>query len=354
MVAIITMGLLALMTVVLEVFPEISMNTVSVTVPYLGAAPEEVEEAVCIRVEEAIQDLEGINKLTSSASEGMGTVLVELESSADIDKLLDQVKARVDAIDTFPEETEKPIIQEILMKRRVLAIALAGDTDERTLKHLAERTRDRLNELPEITQVDLSSVRPYEISIEVSETDLRRYGLTFDEVVRAVQRSSLDLPGGAVKSSSGEILLRAEGQAYDADEYGALVLRARPDGSRLLLRDVARIDDGFADTEQRARFDGKPTAMVQVYRVGDQSAIAISEAAKRYAEQLSRELPEGITATVWQDDTLILRDRLRVLIESGRDGAHLGLPRAGAVPQVSPGTLGCGWNRSVLPWVRWR
>ena len=323
MSSIIFMGLFAMTTVVLEVFPEISVQSVTVSVPYLGAAPEEVEEAVCVRVEEAIQDLDGIKKLRSNASEGMGVIIAELDSDADTRKLLDDIKARVDAIETFPEETEKPIIQEVLIRAQVISLAIYGDVEEQTLKALAEKARDELNALPEITQIELAAVRPYEISIEVSEDDLRRYGLTFDEVASAVRRSSLDLPGGAVKSQAGEVLLRAKGQAYRGTEFESIPLRTRPDGSRLLLGDVATVIDGFADTDLSARFDGQPTALVQVFRVGDQSALDIADAVNVYAEELNASLPPGVAATTWQDDTKILRDRLRVLIENGRAGLIL-------------------------------
>ena len=162
MVFIMVMGVVAIATVPMEVFPEISLETVSVTVPYLGAAPEEVEEGVCVRVEEAIQDIEGIKKMRSTASEGIGSVLVELENDAEMSDVLDKIKARVDAIETFPEETEKPIVQEMLMRRQVVSIAIFGPASEKTLKNVAERVRDELNAKPGITQVDLAAARPYE------------------------------------------------------------------------------------------------------------------------------------------------------------------------------------------------
>ena len=196
MVFIIVSGIIALFNVRGETFPELSLDMVNVEVPYLGAAPEEVEEAVCIRIEEAIHGIDGIKQITSTASGGMGTVLVEVELGSDTRTVLDDIKNRVDAIDTFPEETEKPIIREMLARNQVIDVAISGQTDEFTLKALAERVRDDLSAIPQISQVELVSARPYEISIEVSELALRRYGLTFDDVARAVRRSSLDLPGG--------------------------------------------------------------------------------------------------------------------------------------------------------------
>ena len=255
MVFIVVSGLIGLFNIRGETFPEFSLDMVSIEVPYLGAAPEEVEQAVCIRIEEAIQGIDGIKQITSTASEGMGTVQVEIELGSDTRTVLDDIKNRVDAIDTFPEETEKPIIRELLARRQVIDIVVSGQTDELTLKTVAERIRSELSAIPEISQVELVSARPYEISIEVSELALRRHGLTFDDVARAVRRSSLDLPGGSVRSESGEILLRTIGQAYRGDEYERLVLLARTDGTRLHLGDVATVIDGFAETDLFARFD---------------------------------------------------------------------------------------------------
>ncbi len=311
-------GGLSLTRIVREVFPAFDTRTISILVPYLGAAPEEVEQGVCIKVEEAIQDLVGIRKLRSNASEGAGTVLVELEADADSRRVLEEIKSRVDAITTFPEETEKAIIQEFIVRRKVITLALSGEVPELTLKRLGEQVRDRLGELPDITQVDLGAVRPYEISIEVSEERLRRWGLTFDEVARAVQRSSLDMPGGSIKSDAGEILLLTKGQAYHARAFEQLVLRARRAVTRLVLGDVAAVIDGFADTDVAARFDGKPAVLVQIYRVGNQSALRIADQVKAFVAELEPTLPPGVTTTTWQDDTQVLRDRLDLLLRNGR------------------------------------
>ena len=323
MLFIVVWGVLAVTGMPIEVFPSMETQSVMVTVPYLGAAPEEVEQGVCLRVEEAVQDLEGVDTVRSTAAEGVGTVVIELESGADTREVLDEVKSRIDAITTFPEETEKPIIQEALIRRRVITVAVYGDVEERALKAVAEQVREGLSELPDITQVELDAVRPYEISIEVSEDTLRQYGLTFDEVVLAVRRSSLDLPGGAVRAREGEILLRTMGQAYRGTEYRDIVLRARPDGSRLVLGDIAEVTDGFAETDVTSRFDGQPVALVQVYRVGDQSALRLARQVKGFVAERSATLPPGLSMTTWLDDTVPLQDRLRVLLESGRLGLLL-------------------------------
>jgi multidrug efflux pump subunit AcrB len=320
MILIIAGGVISIFTIKQEVFPEFSADIVTVTVPYPGAAPEEVEEGVVIRIEEAIQDLEGIEEIRSTAGENVASVLVEAMQGADVQKLLDDVKSRVDAIDTFPEEAEQPVVEEAIIRRQVMEVAISGEADERSLKRLGERLRDDLTALPGITQVELRITRPYEISIEVSEIDLRRYGLSFGRVAEAVRRASLDLPGGRISTSASEILLRTEGQAYTGHEFERLPLITRPDGTRVLLGDVARIVDGFADTDQWARFDGRPAALVKVYRVGEQSALEVAAQVEAYLEEARPRMPDGITLTVWQDQTRVLRSRLDLLIKNGRAG----------------------------------
>ena len=323
MIIIIALGLMAVTGVNQEVFPEFEAQLISVAVPYRGAAPEEVEEAVCVRIEEAIQGLEGVKRMVSTAAEGAGSVLIEVETGYDIRELLDDVKARVDAISTFPVETEKPVVQELLPRLQVINVSLYGDTDELTLKRLGEQVRDELTALAEISQADLKSVRPYEISIEVSEDALRRHGLTFDEVARAVSRSSLDMPGGSIKAESGEILLRTKGQAYSGEEYEDLTLLTRADGSRLRLADVASVVDGFEETDQQSRFDGQSTVMIQVYRVGEEDTPDVAAAVHRYVEEVRPNLPQGISIATWQDSSVMLGERTNLLLRNGRNGLIL-------------------------------
>ena len=320
MVFIIVSGLIATTTVREEVMPELELDWISIQVPYLGAAPAEVEEGVVIRIEEAIQGIDGIKEIQSTASEGSASVMVELELGADPRRVVDEVKNNVDAITTFPIETEKPIIREMIARSRVTDISISGPTDIFALKALAEGVRDELTAMPEITQVDVVSAPPYEISIEVSEVALRRHGMTFDQVADAVRRSSLDLPGGSVRTDGGEILLRTIGQAYRGHEYENLVLWTRADGSRLRLGDVATVVDGFAETDQQARFDQQPTVLVSVFRTGEQSALDISAALESYVERTRPRLPEGVSMTVWLNEAEVLNDRLSLMLRTGASG----------------------------------
>jgi len=320
MIFILIAGLISILGIKLEVFPELSPDRITVTVAYQGAAPEEVEEGVCVKVEEAIQDLAGVKKIISVAAEGTGTVTIEVRPEYEPRKLLEDIKTRVDAISTFPGETEKPVVQEILLRRQVINVAVSGLTDELTLKKIGEQIRDEINELPEVSQVDLSGVKPYEVSIEVSEETLRNFGLTFDEISRAVKMSSLDLPGGSISTAGGEISLRTKGQAYSGLEFGDIILRSYPDGTRLKLSDVVQVVDGFAENDQATRFNGDPSVLVQVFRVGDENALTIADAVKDYIKDRQKTMPEGITLTPWQDDSLVLKDRMSLLLRNARWG----------------------------------
>jgi multidrug efflux pump subunit AcrB len=313
-------GLATVGSIKQEVFPEIDTDFISTSVIYRGAAPEEVEEGISVRIEEEIEGIEGIKRITSVSREGVGVVTAELMVGTDISEALDDIKSRIDAIETFPVEAEKPVVSQIKIRAEVVNVAVSGDADERTLKVLGQRVRDEIAALPGVTNVQLATARPFEISLEVSEDALRRYGLTFDSVAAAVRRSSLDVPGGSIKTEGGEILLRTKGQAYRGAEFEELVLLTQPDGTRLTLGEVARVVDGFEETDQSARFDGEPAVLIQVFRVGEQDATELARRVKAYVAEAETRMPEGISLTIWQDDSRILKSRLNTLLRNARAG----------------------------------
>jgi multidrug efflux pump subunit AcrB len=323
MLVIMVSGLMSALSIKQEIFPEFDMDTISISVPYLGATPAEVEEGVCIKIEEEIQSIEGIKKITSAANEGMGVVLAELDSGADSQELLDEIKSAVDRITTFPAETEKPVVTRIEPQRQVIDVVVYGDTDERTIKLLAESVRDDLNALPEITYTEVVGTRPFEISIEVSEANLQRYGLSFADVTRAVRLNSLDLPGGSVKTGAGEILVRTQGQKYTGEEFAGITVMTKPDGSRVTLRQIAAVHDGFEDVDVLSRFDGKPAAAIAVHRVGDEGVLDVAAAVKRYVQQKQTSLPGGLEIATWQDRSDIYSSRMNLLIRNGFAGLIL-------------------------------
>jgi len=320
MAMIVAGGLITAFTTKVEFFPEFSLDMITVTVEYPGAAPEEVEEAVCARIEESVQGLEDVKKITSTAQENLGVVSIELELGANVAEVLDDVKNRIDGIDTFPEETEEPVIQELTNQRQVINVAVYGDVDPLALRRVADRVRDDISALPDITLVELSNARPYEVSIEVSEDDLRRHGLTFTQVADAIRRASLDLPGGSVKTAGGEILLRTVGQAEYGPEFEKLVLLTRADGTEIRLGEVATVIDGFAETDQSTRFDGLPAVKMDVFRTGDQNTLRVADQVLSYSAAAAEWLPEGIRIATFQDTSKLLRDRLELLLRNGLVG----------------------------------
>ncbi|NDV61525.1 efflux RND transporter permease subunit [Puniceicoccales bacterium CK1056] len=321
MLIIVVGGVGALFSIKQELFPEFSLDTVVVRVPYLGAAPEEVEQGVILRVEEAVQGVDGIKEIQSRASEGYGQVSIEISKGADISRVKDDIKARVDAITSFPVETERPIVEELLLQRDVVWVSVYGDTSERNLKEMAEKVRDDITRMQGVSQAFVQGIRSYEISIEVSEFSLRKYGLTFDQVVQAVRRGSLDVPGGSIRSDGGEILLRTKEQAYNRNEFEGLVVKTQLDGTRVLLQDIANVVDGFVDDPVITTFNGKPAALVLVREVGRESPLVISEQVNKYIEEARESwLPESISLDAWGDSSYYLRGRLNMLIENGLIG----------------------------------
>ena len=323
MLFIIVAGFISASSIRKETQPEFELNWVQVQVPYLGAAPLEVEEGVVIKVEEAVQDINGIKKIRSRAREGFGQVTIEVEIDADINEVLNEVKTRVDAISTFPALTEKPVIFKQEVDNPVTMIAVHGDLDAFARKAIAQEIRDELMQLPEVNKVVYFGDRAFEISIEVSERTLRKYGLTMSEVSQAVRNSSIDLPGGTIKSEGGDILLRTKGQVYTGAEFGRLVLRTFADGTRLTLEDIATIKDGFVERDGYGRFDGRPTATLQVVAGGQQNELDTAAAVKSYLAEKEQDLPPGVKIDTWIDLSQYLEGRLSMMIDNMIMGAIL-------------------------------
>lgn len=324
MAIILALGLWSMLELVpLEVFPEFERDAVTIDISYRGATPAEVEEAVVIRVEEAIADLQGIEEMVSSAREGSGQVRIDVDKGTDPRELLDDIKNRVDAITTFPDDVERPSYKVVEFRREVISVVLAGALPEQDLRQLGELIRDDLTALPDVSQADLVAVRPYEMSIEVDQHTLESYALSLDDIVTAVQSSSVDLPAGAIKTSGGEILLRTRGQAYTAEQFAAIPLRSNPDGTRLKLGDLAQIHDGFDEEPLFALFNGHPAVLIEIYRTGDQSALDVGRAVREYVVDKREELPPGISLDYWRDRSRVVNLRLETLINNAIQGGIL-------------------------------
>ncbi len=323
MLFIIVAGLISAFTIRKQTTPDFELNTIQVRVAYLGAAPQEVEEGVVIKIEEAIQDVKGIVKINGLASEGMGTITAEVSSGADMNEVLSEIKTRVDAISTFPALTEKPVIYKQEVPIHVVFVAIHGTLDEFSRKDISQEVREELMRLPAVSNVQLLGDRAYEISIEVPENVLRKYGLTMSEISQAVRNSSVDLPGGTIKSDSGDILLRTEGQVYTGREFSSLVLRTFTDGTRLTLGDIATIKDGFVEEDGYGRFDGGRTATLRVLASGEQNELTTAAAVKEYVQEKRATLPDGVEMDIWIDRSHYLKGRLQMMSSNMWQGALL-------------------------------
>jgi multidrug efflux pump subunit AcrB len=323
MFVIIVAGLISAFTIRKETQPEFELNMISVQVPYLGAGPEEVEEGVVIKIEEAVQDIEGINKIRSTAREGSGNVTLEISLDADLNEVMSEVKTRVDAISTFPALTERPVVSKIEARQPVVMIAIHGDLDPFSRKTISQEVRSELMQMPSVNQVNNFGDQPYEISVEISEHNLRQYGLTMSEISQAIKNSSLDMPGGTIKTEGGDILLRTTGQVYTGAEFSQLVLRTFPDGTRLQLSDVATVTDGFVERSGYGRFDGRPTTTLQVVAGGQQNEIQTAKDVKAYLVEKSKGLPDGVKMETWIDLPQYLDGRLKMMNSNMISGAIL-------------------------------
>ena len=315
-----------------EIFPETSTNVVSVSIPYPGATPEEVEKGVCIPIEEALRDLQGIDVMRSTAANSYGVVYVEVSGDSEVRDVLDDMKTRVDAIDNFAENIESPVYEEVLIKNQVLTVAISADANEQTLRGYADRIRNgMLSYVPKkpdnwldkfissfsgeagVSQVELTGIRPYEISIELSEDAMNAYGVSFDDVATAVRASSIDLPGGAVRTEAGEILIKTESKRYSAEQFEGIAVISRPDGTVDPLSSIANLIDGFEDVDLTSRFNGKNAATLQVFRVGNEDTLKVANAAISYLQSIRNDLPADVSIEIWNDNSKYLKGRLNLL-----------------------------------------
>ncbi|MEM0514860.1 efflux RND transporter permease subunit [Pseudoalteromonas sp. YIC-827] len=324
LISILLAGLFSVSTQIpLEVFPSFEADRISVSVTLRGSTPEDVEKGVAIRIEEAVQDLEGIKRITSRSSEGSASVSIEVDTGYDPRELLADIKSRVDAINTFPVDAEKPVVALAQRTREVIAVTVSSEYGEKETLEYAEHVRDDLLRLPEITQVELSGVRDYEIAIEVSQDTLRQYDLRLSDISSAISNSSTDVSAGNLKTQGGDVLIRSKGQAYRKDEFAQVVVKYQADGTIIRLGDIARITDDFEETPVRTRFNGKQAAFIDVYRIGPQSAIEVADAVKNYITEHQSQLPEGFELSFWDDDSEIVKSRIATLTTNAIQGGIL-------------------------------
>jgi len=308
----------------MEVFPDIEVDIINVTAIYPGATPSDVENAVCVRIEERLQGLDGVKKISSTASENVGSVNVEILSGQDVTEMLDRVKAEVDAIDNFPEGVERPTTKQFITSQANITVAVGGEMDELTLMNLTEEVKDEIDALPGVTYSSFVAKKDKEISIEISEKTLRKYDLTLSQISRAIQSLSIDIPSGSIENINGEILIRAQGQGYTVDYFSSIPIISDPSGSIVRLGEISELNDAFSiDYDLEFLFNSHPSNLITVYRVGDQNSIDISSQVKDYVVKKQKNLPDGIHITAFDDEARLLVGRIETMTKNAYQGLLL-------------------------------
>jgi len=324
MISIALLGLYSLSSsIALEFFPQFESRQISVRVSLRGSTPEDAELGLATRIEEAIKDLEGIREYSSVSVEGGTSVRIEAEEGYEARLLLDDVKSRVDAINTFPVDAERPVISLQQRRRAAITLTIAGDATELEMRELAEQLQQDILQLPNVTQADMKGVRDYEVAIELRQDSLREFNLTLNQIANAISQSSLDLSGGNISALGGDVLIRSKGQAYRRDDFEAIVIRGNPDGTLLRLGDIATITDGFEEKAVRTRFNGRIAAIVDVYSVGDQSVIDVADKVKAYVDKRKESLSDNIELHYWNDKSIIIKKRINTLTSNAIQGSIL-------------------------------
>jgi multidrug efflux pump subunit AcrB len=307
----------------IDLFPEFEQRNVQVSMVLPGASPQETEEGITIKIEEAIQDLEGIRQITSRSQEGSASVTIEVEEGYDVREVLDEVKIRVDGINNFPVDAESLLVQVPQWRRDAIGVVLYGDYDNLTLRRFADNIRDELAAKNEISQVEINNVLPYEISIEIPEWALRKYDVSLEEVASVLRQNSLDVSAGNLKTEGGDIFIRSRGQAYIADDFSQIPVITTQDGTMITLGDMANIRDEFEETPLRTRFNGVPALEIEVFRTGDESIIDVTTAVRNYIEDKQIDMPQGLSLDYWRDRSEPIKARLETLSKSAWQGLLL-------------------------------
>lgn len=323
MAIILVVGLGSAFTIQRAMFPTFDIDMIFINMAYPGASPEEVEQGVVLKIEEAINDLDGIKRVESDAMESLARIMIEPLDGTDINELLADIKNRIDAIQHFPENAEKAIISQPELLFPALQLQLSGELDERSMKTLADELRRELLTLPEVSAAEVVGARGYEISVEISEQLLREYHLSLGEVADIIAGSSLDLPAGSLRTRQGDIMLRTQGQAYVQQDFEAIVLRSFPDGTRLLLGDIATVRDEFEESRGFALFNDRYSLGIQVFAMGSQDIIDTANATRAWVEQQKGQLPAAVTLDIWSDITYYLEGRLGMMLKNLAIGALL-------------------------------
>jgi len=317
------LGLLGLPDLQRETFPDFAPQELQISVPYPGASAEDVEEAICQRLEDAIDSVNDIAEMRCEAREGMARATVELEEGGDFPRFLDDVNTEIDAIDNFPEQVESPVIKELGRTDNVVAIAITGPMSNSDLKAYAEQVKEQLQQLPEVSQVDVNGFSDHQLRIQVPARALRQYGLSMSDIANAVTRQGIDLPAGSLETSDRDMLIRFTDLRRTPEELSDLIVVSASSGSEIRLGAIARISDRFELAEEKILFNGERAAVLQVIKTKQQDTLVVMDAVSIFLEQLRPIAPAGVSFIITQDKSSIVRDRLSLLLKNGAQGLIL-------------------------------
>ncbi|MDP6707562.1 MAG: efflux RND transporter permease subunit [Alphaproteobacteria bacterium] len=323
MLGIMVAGLLGLPTLLRETFPPIPADEVEIRTLYPGASADEVEEAVCRRIEDAVEKVDDLDEVRCSAVESLGVTTVVMHESADFDRFLGQVKTEVEAIDDFPEDVEAPIIRQLGLTDFVVSVAVAGPMSAPDLKAFAEGLKDRMLRHPKISQVAIRGFSDHQIRIEAPALTLRKLGLSAQDLADIVRRQSLDLPSGTVETTERDILIRFTDRRRTAAAFADIVVIGGATGAEVRLGDIARISDRFELDEERTLFNGQRAAVLDITKRRNEDTLETVDAVRELIERERQIAPPGVAFALTRDVASIVRDRLNLLLKNGLQGLVL-------------------------------
>ena len=323
MIALLVIGIYSFPQLRRETFPQIAPRLVQVTVAWPGSRPEEIEQAVCQRIEDAIDTVNNVDEIICEALEGLATAKIEKTDAVTLDRFTADVTNAIDGISDFPENVEKPVVTQLGRTDFVASVAITGPLDRVQLKAYAEQIKDRMGLWGGIPKVEVLGFSDHEIRIELNREQLRAFGVSAADVARAVQRQSLDLPSGSLQTEDRDFLIRYAGERRRADEFRSIVVVSSTSGGQILLGDIATITDRFKFDEARIEFKGKPAAVLSITKTSEQDTLNVINRVNAFLEDARAKAPPGITMTVTNDVSSIVSDRLRLLITNAIQGLSL-------------------------------
>ena len=322
-ISVIVVGLLSMANMRREVFPDFDLEIILVTVPYPGASPTEVEEGICLKVEEAVRSIEGVKRTVAIAQEGSGFVVLEMRPNSDVQKAISEVRSEIDRIPSFPELAEDPEVMQIALRTPAIRVAvIAPQTNDPgadlRLREMTERVRNELLLLPSVSQANLIGARDYQIDVEIAEANLRKYGLSLQEVARRIRRENIELPAGTLKTDASEVLLRGKDKQLKGEDIAKIPLVSQPNGAVLNVGDLGIVRDEFIDTTAISRIDGKPGLVISIDRTKSEDLVSMCNAVKKYC--LESNLPGGYQLVAFRDTSVDVFDRIDLLLRNGCQG----------------------------------